>query len=345
MKNVQRTIGLTVAASTLAIGVGLSGIFVANASTVEIDVDGQIKSVSSVTKNVSDALTVAGVEVSENDLVTPKLDTPLSDVEDAIVVRKLKDVTVGDGDNSFSVSTYALTVGDLMREIDSPPGETDRVSPASDSLLEDGSSITIERSKLVNFDPVDGDVRPVVTFAKTVGDFLVEQGVELGPDDEVHPVVEANVVAGMDIVVSLKPREESPVEETVLQGEEATVSEQDSVPVDQVDSVKETVEVVTSTPPASPTLQAPAAPVVANGSVWDSLAQCEAGGNWSINTGNGYYGGLQFSAGTWNAYGGQQYAPTADQATREQQIAIAEKVQAGQGWGAWPACTASLGIR
>ncbi|UVE94966.1 transglycosylase family protein [Dietzia sp. B32] len=77
---------------------------------------------------------------------------------------------------------------------------------------------------------------------------------------------------------------------------------------------------------------------------WDRLAQCEAGGNWAINTGNGYQGGLQFSPSTWAAYGGTQYAPTANQATREQQIAIAEKTLAGQGWGAWPACSAKLGL-
>ena len=77
---------------------------------------------------------------------------------------------------------------------------------------------------------------------------------------------------------------------------------------------------------------------------WDRLAQCEAGGNWGINTGNGYHGGLQFSPSTWAAYGGTQFAPTANQATREQQIAIAEKTLAGQGWGAWPACSAKLGL-
>lgn len=77
---------------------------------------------------------------------------------------------------------------------------------------------------------------------------------------------------------------------------------------------------------------------------WDRLAQCESGGNWAINTGNGYHGGLQFSPSTWAAYGGTQYAPTANQATREQQIAIAEKTLAGQGWGAWPACSAKLGL-
>lgn len=77
---------------------------------------------------------------------------------------------------------------------------------------------------------------------------------------------------------------------------------------------------------------------------WDRLAQCESGGNWAINTGNGYYGGLQFSASTWNAYGGQEFAPTADKASREQQIVVAERVLASQGWGAWPACSAQLGL-
>ncbi|MFC5215797.1 transglycosylase family protein [Streptomyces coerulescens] len=81
----------------------------------------------------------------------------------------------------------------------------------------------------------------------------------------------------------------------------------------------------------------------ADSGVWDRIAQCESGGNWHINTGNGYYGGLQFSASTWRAYGGTAYAPTADQATKAQQIAVATKVQRAQGWGAWPTCSARAG--
>ncbi|MGW6059477.1 transglycosylase family protein [Streptomyces sp. NPDC055189] len=81
----------------------------------------------------------------------------------------------------------------------------------------------------------------------------------------------------------------------------------------------------------------------ADSGVWDRIAQCESGGNWSINTGNGYYGGLQFSASTWRAYGGGAYAPTADRASKAQQIAVASKVQRAQGWGAWPSCSARAG--
>ena len=73
----------------------------------------------------------------------------------------------------------------------------------------------------------------------------------------------------------------------------------------------------------------------ASASTWDTVAQCESSGNWSINTGNGYFGGLQFSQSTWVAYGGQQYAARADLATKDQQVAIAENTLAGQGWGAW----------
>ena len=78
-------------------------------------------------------------------------------------------------------------------------------------------------------------------------------------------------------------------------------------------------------------------------STWDSVAQCESRGNWAINTGNGYYGGLQFTQSTWDAYGGQQYASRADQATREEQIAVAEQTLAGQGWGAWTCAYAGGG--
>ncbi|WP_030193929.1 transglycosylase family protein [Streptomyces sp. NRRL S-87] len=92
-----------------------------------------------------------------------------------------------------------------------------------------------------------------------------------------------------------------------------------------------------------------AAPLMAAGSAsaataseWDRVAQCESGGNWSINTGNGYYGGLQFSASTWAAYGGTSYAPQANQASKSQQIAVAEKVLAAQGKGAWPSCGVGL---
>jgi len=79
--------------------------------------------------------------------------------------------------------------------------------------------------------------------------------------------------------------------------------------------------------------------------VWDRIAACESSGDWSINTGNGYYGGLQFLDTTWDSFGGEAYASTADKASRTQQIAVAQRVLAEQGWNAWPTCSRKAGLR
>jgi LysM repeat protein len=83
-----------------------------------------------------------------------------------------------------------------------------------------------------------------------------------------------------------------------------------------------------------------AAPASSGGANWSAIAACESGGNWSANTGNGFYGGLQFTEQTWLGYGGGQYAGSANQATAAQQMAVAQRVLAGQGIGAWPVCGA-----
>ena len=88
----------------------------------------------------------------------------------------------------------------------------------------------------------------------------------------------------------------------------------------------------------------PAAAVAAPDHVWDEVAECESSGDWSINTGNGYHGGLQFSPSTWEQFGGRRYASRAELATREQQIAIAERTLQGQGAGAWPVCGRRAGL-
>ena len=102
----------------------------------------------------------------------------------------------------------------------------------------------------------------------------------------------------------------------------------------------------TPAPTPAPVAARPAAPpsTYSGDSVWDDLAKCESGGNWSINTGNGYYGGLQFNYGTWHAYGGGEFAEYPHQATREEQITVAERLRADRGYAPWPACRAKLGL-
>jgi LysM repeat protein len=105
-------------------------------------------------------------------------------------------------------------------------------------------------------------------------------------------------------------------------------------------------ETETEAAPSAATEPAPAPDTAsvseAGGGVWDRVAECESGGNWSISTGNGYYGGLQFSQGSWQAAGGSGNPANA---SREEQIRVAENLRAQQGWGAWPACSSKLGLR
>jgi LysM repeat protein len=98
----------------------------------------------------------------------------------------------------------------------------------------------------------------------------------------------------------------------------------------------------TAAPVTAPTTVSAANYAPSDGSVWDRLAACEAGGNWAANTGNGYYGGLQFTLSTWRSLGGSGLP---SQASREEQISRASALQARSGWGQWPACTAKLGLR
>jgi resuscitation-promoting factor RpfA len=96
---------------------------------------------------------------------------------------------------------------------------------------------------------------------------------------------------------------------------------------------------------AAPLVAVAAPSHAATVSTWNRLAQCESSGRWHINTGNGYYGGLQISASTWRAYGGRHYALLPSRAGKLQQIHVAERIKAGQGWRAWPSCSARIGLR
>ena len=110
--------------------------------------------------------------------------------------------------------------------------------------------------------------------------------------------------------------------------------------------IEAALRAVATPPPAPSRPAAPQLPPVTfdGDTVWDALAKCESGGNWSINTGNGYYGGLQFSLGTWQGYGGGEFAEYPHEATREEQIIVAERLHAARGFQPWPACRSKLGL-
>ena len=356
--------------ATLLVGGGLA---VVNKKDVTIDVNGQQMDLVTMSNSVEGALKQAGIKIGPDDLIVPSPSERLTRTE-SIKVRSAKSVAVVVDGQEKTIKSTALTVDELVSEIGSEIGgvnEGDLLSKGRDTVIPaDGMKLDITRPKVVSIND-GGDVTYTQMAASNVGDLLRRRNINLNPEDVVTPSITSPVKAGMDVRIDRvrtdQVRETVPFEAPANYKDDATAFEGDEV-VEEAGTpgskeVKRSIRIVNGkeesntvisekeVTPAKPatikrgTKAKSSAPSVANGSVWDSLAQCEAGGNWAINTGHGFSGGLQFTPSTWLAYGGGQYAPQAHLATREQQIAVASKVQAGQGWGAWPACTAKLGLR
>ena len=356
--------------ATLLVGGGLA---VVNKKDVTIDVNGQQMDLVTMSNSVEGALKQAGIKIGPDDLIVPSPSERLTRTE-SIKVRSAKSVAVVVDGQEKTIKSTALTVDELVSEIGSEIGgvnEGDLLSKGRDTVIPaDGMKLDITRPKVVSIND-GGDVTYTQMAASNVGDLLRRRNINLNPEDVVTPSITSPVKAGMDVRIDRvrtdQVRETVPFEAPANYKDDATAFEGDEV-VEEAGTpgskeVKRSIRIVNGkeesntvisekeVTPAKPatikrgTKAKSSAPSVANGSVWDALAQCEAGGNWAINTGNGFSGGLQFTPSTWLAYGGGQYAPQAHLATREQQIAVASKVQAGQGWGAWPACTAKLGLR
>lgn len=288
---------------------------------------------------VGDYLEAHDVDV-EGRKVVPSLDTVIPDGGVKITVgEKMVDVPVKDG--AGEESKVKLVEGLSVREALGKAGIALDHDDAVAGMPDADTRIVFEGMDPIKVDRVDlEEVSEEVDTEAPQDERVEDPSLPAGQE-----VVESEATSGRD-KVTFKVTKVDGAEV----GREEVGREEISAGSGRVVRVGTAVAETVSRPAAT-TQQSQqrntgaAAPAVSSGSVWDSIAQCESGGNWAINTGNGYQGGLQFSPSTWNAYGGQEYAPSANLATREQQIAVAEKVQASQGWGAWPACTAQLGIR
>ncbi len=341
---------------------------------ITLSVDGVEQQIEVRGRTVEDVLDRQGIEVSDRDIVAPALTSPVSDGT-RIAVQYGREVTFTVDGVERTVWTTSTTVEQLLAELGLKADKADLSASRSASIGREGLDLSLDTLKKVTV-IIKGKPVVIETTGNTVKDVLKEAKVKADKDDILSSDKEDLIVNGMKITfvqVDVKTEtktaaighetkkvktddlytDESRTKVAGVDGERTTtykVRYEDGKEVSRKKAseeitkqpVTEVVEVGTKKRPTPPK---PKTPSVNDGSVWDRLAQCESGGNWSINTGNGYYGGLQFNAGTWRAYGGDAYAPFAHQATREQQIAIAKKVQANQGWGAWPACTAKLGIR
>jgi resuscitation-promoting factor RpfB len=214
-------------------------------------------------------------------------------------------------------------------------------------------------------------IRTVRLAAPNVATLLEAAGVPLEQRDTVVPAAGSPVVDGMQIQVTRiridKVTQRVPLPPNNRRVEDVTMNMSRQVvddpgmpgtqdvtfaiaKVNGVETGRLPVANVVVTPARDGVLRVGAkpgteVPPVSNGSQWDALARCESTGNWAINTGNGFYGGVQFDQNTWERQGGLRYAPRADLATREEQIAIAEVTRARQGWGAWPVCSGRVGAR
>ncbi|MBG9349099.1 transglycosylase family protein [Corynebacterium belfantii] len=341
---------------------------------ITVDLNGEHISLATFSRDVDGVLKQAGVNVGEKDLVYPAPSEAVAD-NDTVTVRTSKQVSVVIDGVKKDVTTNAITVEELFSQLNDVPAALSSASLNVEKgarIPAEGMALDVVTPKIISLTTGDKTVFTQIAAA-TVADVLKERGIDVDTDDVVMPALDTAVSKDMNIKVDKVDSREEKITEKFdepanyiddaehLEGEETLVTPgtqgertvtRKIVTVNGVETANEVVNEEIITPGVAATIKrgtkkptTASAAAVASGSVWDQIAQCESGGNWSINTGNGFTGGLQFVDSTWLGLGGGVYAPQAYLATREQQIAIAEKVQAAQGWGAWPACTAKLGLR
>ncbi|WP_296132032.1 resuscitation-promoting factor [uncultured Corynebacterium sp.] len=372
--NRSRSLPLRVATGGVLGTLAVGGVVAAGTQKdITLDVNGDTTTLATFAGDVNGALEAAGVSVEGDDVVYPAL-TEKVDNGDSITVRTAKPVAVTIDGVQKQMSSTDLTVSDLLNGLDGVvPGAavtSGEKAVDEDEVVTEGMDIEVVSPKIVKVSD-GGRVSYANVAAKDVKGVLEARGITVDKDDRVSPSLDTKVTPGMAITVDrVEVSEEEKTEDFDAPAhyvddpelEEGTEEvREEGTPgsrtvthkIVKVNGKEESNDVIKEDVHTEPvaaliargTKPKSTAPDVAAGSVWDSIAQCEATGNWSINTGNGFSGGLQFTPSTWASFGGTEYAPEAWQASREQQIAVAQKVQAAQGWGAWPACTAKLGLR
>ncbi|MGQ0574158.1 MAG: transglycosylase family protein [Pseudonocardia sp.] len=357
-------------AGVLTIAAGGAGALAA-AKTVTVNVDGEDRVLTTYAGDVAGALQAAGLATTGRDRVSPAPPTALAD-GDEIVVSRAKELRLVEAGVERRVWTTAPSLDLALVDLGIAATPAQMSLAPGTEIPVDGLQVALNVPRVVSLTDGDAGRQQLTTAAGTVGGLLAERGIALGPDDIAVPTVDTALTDDMSVqvvrngvgeVIEVRelPQPEQLVEDPSLPRGERVVAEPGR-PGEQTLVVRVYVQngrevrreqvlagaVVAPLPRVvrvGTNDDAPAVPAVVDGGVWDRLAQCEATGNWSINTGNGYYGGLQFDLRTWAAYGGRQYAARPDLASREEQIAVAERLRADRGgFGAWPACSRKLGL-
>jgi uncharacterized protein YabE (DUF348 family) len=369
------TFGILTGALAVAVSVGALAYAGTPSKSVTIAVDGKAQAVSTSEDTVAAVLASRGIKLGPHDAVAPALSTPINDGT-RIAVSYGRELTLVVDGKEQTYWTTATTVSSALDQIGTRiESGADLSTSRSAFISRQGLALKINTPKQIVVKVGPNRKQLVTTTGLTVGEALIGMHVVLDHNDVVLPSIRTTITDGSKIIVTrvfsgLRTVSLPLSYQTIVRNDSSLA--QGTVKVvraghagkqqvtyrvlgtnGKLDSKRIVKRVVTTAPVSqievhgthvAPAPAPPAAVYSSSGSVWDAIAACESGGNWATNTGNGYYGGLQFSYSTWLAYGGGAYAQTANLASREQQIAIAERVQAAQGWGAWPTCSARAGV-
>ena len=366
---VRRIAQAAVVSSLVAAAVGFSYFD----KSVNLSVDGRTSAVHLFGSTVvGDVLASQNIKVGPHDLVAPAVSTQVSDGQ-KVVVRYGRQLTVTVDGQTTSYWTTSTTVAGALSELgiraDSAKLSVSRSQPLGRAGLV--MSITTPKDVTVT---VDGKTLRTRTIGANVEEVLSELHVSVGAKDRVSPAMGTPVTTnGLKVVVARVTQKSVTATESVDFGttrkDDATLYTGSSKTLTAgkagsslvtyletwVDGKRESRKVTNSrvttapvarilavgTKPKPVTSSSAVVGSTANAAMWDRIAACESGGNWAINTGNGYYGGLQFDSGTWLANGGGTYAARADLASRLQQIAVANVVYAARGLSPWGCASAA----
>ena len=335
--------------------------------SVTLVVDGNSSKIATTASTVSSVLDGAGYHLSRHDIVAPAADSAVKN-DETIVLKRGRLLRLNIDGATTQVWTTAPTVAQALAELGYSQDNFVSVS-RSKRLPLGATEIAMRTPKPVTL-RYDGHTRKVVTTDPSVADLLKTVGVKLGSADYVSPKSTTPITANLtvavhrvttktetvkhsigysvvkhadssmyegstDVVTSGVPGSENLTYKVVYVDGKASkrtlvsrhVLSEPKSQVENYGTKSRPAPQPTSTPPSN-----------TSGLNWDAVASCESGGNWHINTGNGYYGGLQFDSGTWLSNGGGAYASRADLASRDQQIAVANRIYASRGSSPWPVC-------
>ena len=346
--------------------------YAALSKSVTVSLDGQPREVTAMGGTVGDVLSSEGIEVGKHDIVAPSVDEQVADGSRISVRfgRPLELSVDGDEQTHWVTSTdVAAALGEIGKRFLGADLSTSR----SAGIGREGMALEIVTPKKLKLEIAGKKPVKKELTALTTKDALKELHVRVGKHDIVKPGLDKELEDGdrvvfTDIRVVTKRVKAETLSYDTIQREDSSMLEGKTDVIRAGDEGSRNVtykrtfrngKLVATKVLSQKILEAPRDRIVAvgtkepapepsvnyasGGTVWDQLAQCESGGNWATNTGNGYYGGLQFSLSTWQSYGGSGLP---SENSRETQIMIAERVRAadGGGYSSWPACSQALGL-